>query len=239
MLARAIAAEANVSFFSLTLASLENKFYGESSKLLAATFSLARKMQPCVLFFDEIDGMIRMRSDADQSCVYAFKTEFLSHMDGMGKKVDDAVIVIGCTNNAHNLDPAVSRRLPAQFKVDLPSRPELVHIFQLRLKDDNTDITQSDLEYIVSQMKDGRSGSDVVEIVRSAWTIQLRNVIDTDSFQRRINEADSQPEDLQRWVGKLNSHHILDAIKEKGWLLPDVIQPASDDEEEGPPPNVS
>ena len=112
MLARAIAAEANCPFVSLTLSNLENKFFGETSKLLNATFTLAQKLQPCVLFFDEIDGMIRTRSDSDQSCVYGFKTEFLTHMDGVNSRKSDAIIVVGCTNCADKLDPAVKRRLP-------------------------------------------------------------------------------------------------------------------------------
>lgn len=232
MLARAIAAEAKVPFFSLTLASLENKWYGESSKLLAATFSLAHKMQPCVLFFDEIDGMIRTRSEADQSCVYAFKTEFLTHMDGIGKKADDAVIVIGCTNNQKSLDPAVSRRLPAQFEVELPSQQEIVRIFQLQLRHDDATVDERELTKLVNQMGPGRSGSDVVEIIRTAWASRLRNVVDSETFQRRVHEDGSTPEDLRRWVGNLRAHNIIEAIKDKGWYRQEN---ESDDEEELPP----
>ena len=87
MLARAIAGEAQVPFFALTLATLESKWHGESVKLLEAAFRLARRVQPCILFFDEIDGMIRRRSGLDDSHVYAFKTQFLMHMDGVRKRV--------------------------------------------------------------------------------------------------------------------------------------------------------
>ena len=233
MLARAIAAEARVPFFALTLATLENKFYGESSKLLSATFSLARKMQPCVIFFDEIDGMIRMRSDFDQSCVYAFKTEFLMHMDGIGKQATDAVIVIGCTNCASKLDAAVARRLPQQYKIDLPSEEELVDIMALRLGDKST-LTRSDLEKVVEHMTRGRSGSDVVEIVRSAWIMQLKQAMSSETLQKRlVNEPKATPEDLEHWVGALKPKHFYDVLKEKGWYHADDDE--DEDDEDVPP----
>lgn len=233
MLARAIAAEANVPFFALTLSTLENKFYGESSKLLSATFSLARKMQPCVLFFDEIDGMIRMRSELDQSCVYAFKTEFLMHMDGIGKRKDDAVIVMGCTNCASKLDQAVSRRLPQQYQVNLPTKSELIDIFVLNLKDAH--MNRNEIEEVVDCMVEGCSGSDVVEIVRAAWALQLQQAVTTDTFQKRIQDDKATAEDLKQWVGAVKQRHVMDVLSKKRWLRYSSSPAESDCEEDVPP----
>ena len=233
MLARAIAAEAGCPFLSLTLSNLENKFFGESSKLLQATFSLARKLQPCVLFFDEIDGMIRTRTDHDQSCVYGFKTEFLTHMDGIGTKDTDAIIVIGCTNCADKLDPAVKRRLPRQYKIDLPNDDEIVDIFLLNLA--GTGMTRNELRDVVSQMKRGASGSDIANIVRDAWTIQLLQHTKTLSFLRRLEQNDTTAEDIERIVGRIKPRHILSALKAQGWLEPPPEDHATDDDERPPP----
>ena len=108
MLARALASESGVPFVALTSATLESRWYGDTPKLLASAFRLARdEWQPCILFMDEIDGMGRKRSDLDQACVYSFKTELLRNMDGVQ---DAAVVVLACTNCPDSLDPALRRR---------------------------------------------------------------------------------------------------------------------------------
>lgn len=214
MLARAIAAEANVPFFALTLATLENKWHGETSKLLAATFSLARKVQPCVLFFDEIDGMIRKRSELDASHVYSFKTEFLMHMDGINKSDEDAILVIGCTNCAASLDPAVGRRLPQKYKIELPTRGELSDILALRMRGQES-FSKKEIDNIVAHMVDGLSGSDIVELVRATWVYRLNQ--SANKIQRELNIKSSTAADLKTWVGQVKPRHFIDVLKTKNW----------------------
>ena len=216
MLARAIAGEARVPFFALTLATLESKWYGESSKLLAATFGLAQKLQPCVLFFDEIDGMIRKRSDLDQNHVYAFKTEFLMHMDGIGKRTDEAVIVIGCTNCASSLDPAVHRRFPQQYKIDLPTRTELGDILALHTRAGKS-LSASGINDVINHMGEGRSGSDIAELVRAACAVQLQQALASDAVKTKLLDGSATPDDLQRLVGSMKRRHLYVALKDKGW----------------------
>lgn len=233
MLARAIAAEAGVPFISLTLATLESKFFGESSKLLSATFSLARKLQPCVVFFDEIDGMIRTRSDQDQSCVYGFKTEFLTHIDGIQTKHSDALIVIGCTNCPDKLDPAVRRRLPKQFCIGLPTMDELVDIMLLNLK--NTTLNRDDIRGIVRRIKPGCTGSDVADVVRTAHTFHMMQYTRSSSFLQRLHEQNTTAEDIERVVGSIQPRHLIDALRSKNMLV-DEIEPEQTDDDESPPP---
>ena len=121
MLVKAIAKESNVPFISLGLATIENKYFGESSKMLTAAFKYAQKIQPCIIFFDEIDGIMRKRSDMDQSCVYGLKTEMLALIDGMHSRKQDAVVIIGCTNHMKQLDAAILRRLNRSFEIRLPN----------------------------------------------------------------------------------------------------------------------
>ena len=201
MLTRAIAAEANVPFISLSLADLENKYFGESSKLLAATFSYARKIQPCVIFFDEIDGLIRQRSDADQSCVYGFKTEFLSQMDGMLRLSSDRFIVIGCTNCLAQLDSAVKRRLPCQLYVGHPTHEELVDIFKKHTYDD---VKSEDLSRCVRTMRDHVSGSDVAHIVKTAWHIRMQDLMAEARFKEFLADPKSTGAEMQVLAGKID-----------------------------------
>ena len=234
MLARAIAAEAGVPFLSLTLANLENKYFGESSKLLNATFSLGRKLQPCVLFFDEIDGMIRTRNDNDQSCVYGFKTEFLTHMDGITTKTNDSLVVIGCTNCADKLDPAIRRRLPKQYHIQLPTRRELADILELNLKDSSLD--RSELESLVARMKDGCSGSDIADVVRTAWALRMMQHTSSAKFLERLEHLDTTAEDVERIVGALKYEHLVDALRSKGVHVAEDVADLTD--EESPPPSL-
>lgn len=198
MLARAIAAEASVPFLSLSLSSLENKYYGESSHLVAATFTLARKMQPVIVFFDELDGMLRTRSDADQSCVYGFKTELLTHMDGIHTKKNDAIVVIACTNTLSKLDPAVLRRLPRSYKIDLPSQLEREEILRMRV---GTDLSEVELKAI-SACTHNYSGSDLSELCRRTMASHMQTLYTDPLFLNHLERA-TQPKDVACRITKV------------------------------------
>jgi len=174
-----------VPFFNLTLGVLESKFFGESSKILAAAFSLARKHQPCILFFDEIDGMMKKRSSDDQSCTYSFKTEFLAQLDGMTTRATDSVIVIGATNNSQLLDDALKRRLPTVFHVGLPAAPDRFHILSIAMRDEPSHHprpTASTHGWLVA-LTDGMSGSDLQEAYRVAAAARLAVQLQTTKFR--------------------------------------------------------
>ena len=207
MLARAIAAEANCTFLNLTLSSLENKYFGESSKLLGAAFSLARKTQPCILFFDEIDGMLRTRSDADQSCVYGFKTELLNNMDGLNNKQDDAIIVIGCTNCVDRLDPAVKRRLPRVYHVDLPIETERLAILKLITANEANMNTSLKL---IAEKTPNYSGSDLANLYNKAAATRM-HLQYQNGFEKHLETA-LDVEDLLPHISPLQTKHWLEHI---------------------------
>lgn len=226
MLARAIAAEADVPFISLSLSVLENKYYGESTKLIQATFSLARRIQPCILFFDEIDGLMRQRSDLDQSAVYGFKTELLSQMDGMGSKADDSIFVIGTTNNLNSLDAAVKRRLPKVYHVKLPDEAERLQILRLKLADE---VIASDLVAWVASMSESLSGSDLAELTRRASSFRLQDQCQDDRFQCLLERA-TCIEDVYPLMN-LSYAHFRQAFEAMGRSVT-LEQDEDDDEEE-------
>ena len=187
MLGKAIAKECGVPFISITLGHLENKYFGESSKLLAAAFSLARKLQPVILFFDEIDGMVKKRSGEDQQCTYSFKTEFLAQMDGMGNGQTDAVFVIGTTNNASALDAAMKRRLPRVYDIGLPDASERVAILRSCMRDEPG--PRLDTSTWLGGATRTMSGSDLHELYRIAASLRLSEQLDDDSVRQALTDG--------------------------------------------------
>lgn len=222
MIAKAVAKESSVPFLSLTLSSLENKYFGESSKLLSATFSLAKKLQPSVLFFDEIDGMIRKRSDMDQSCVYGFKTEFLTHMDGISTG-NEAVIIIGCTNCVDSLDAAVKRRLSKHYKVDFPNAKEKLEILKLNVDS----LSNENLQHLSESLSATCSGSDIVNAIQTAQNTHLQRKIG--QVKMTLENENTTSQDIEKLVGTVDFDCILQVFASMN-LLNYVF-----DDEEAPP----
>jgi len=182
MIARAIASELGGAFINVTPDLVENKYFGESQKIIKAVFSLADKLKPCVIFIDEIDGLLGKRSMLDQSHVNSCKTQFLSMMDGVNKR-DENVIVIGATNNIVGLDPAVKRRMRLQLEVNLPNQEDRQKIFEkiIPLAEVCEDIDMEGLAGIT----EGFSGSDINEMCKLAAQFALKNnrdIITQDDF---------------------------------------------------------
>ena len=188
LMAQALAHEAGVPLIHPGLADIENKYYGESSKILASVFATARALQPCVVFFDEIDGMMRKRGDEDQSCVYSLKTEFLAQMDGVHNGARDQFVVIGCTNNAGALDPALRRRMRKTYEFGVPDAAQRRDI--LRVTPGVADALGDDEIDRLAARSEGLSGSDIKEAVAIASALRLRRCVADASFQRSLAADD-------------------------------------------------
>jgi SpoVK/Ycf46/Vps4 family AAA+-type ATPase len=200
MIARSIAREAGVPFLQLSASDLESKWWGEAPKLLSASFSLARKRAPCVLFFDEIDSIMKARSEMDQQHTYTFKCEFLSQMDKVEADVSSsssseekaaAFFVVACTNNLTSLDPAVKRRLPKQYFVGHPSREEAERILLHHVKKVDPSSTFSSAKEM--RLKAGLSGSDICNAVRLANSFRLSDKVKEDSlFLEKVETSEKE-----------------------------------------------
>ena len=107
------------SFLHVSPDNIENKYYGEGLKQLTAIFTLAKKIKPCVIFFDEIDGYMSTRSSQDQSHTNTMKTTLLTLLDSIQDEWN--ILFIGTTNRKNFLDPALLRRLDIQLNMGLPN----------------------------------------------------------------------------------------------------------------------
>lgn len=183
LIARAIAKESGACFIDFKMSSVMSMWFGESQKLIRATFSLARKLSPAVIFIDEIDSFLRKRRGEDHPSYENMKAEFMSLWDGLtsegeGDERDYGVIVIGATNRPFDLDPAILRRLPRTFEIHMPNSIERLDILNkiLQFEDVQDDLKESLMDLATEELQ-GYSGSDLKELCRAAAAKPLREMV--------------------------------------------------------------
>lgn len=194
MIAKATAKEAGCRFINLQVSSLTDKWYGESQKLAAAVFSLAVKLQPCIIFIDEIDSFLRMRDKSDHEATAMMKAQFMSLWDGLMTDSTCQVVVMGATNRPQDVDKAILRRMPCSFHVGLPDAEQRKDILKIILKKEklNEDV---DLDKLAT-LTEGYSGSGLKEICRVAAMSCVRDYVkkkNNPQMQDSIQDENGQP----------------------------------------------
>ncbi|KAK4530317.1 hypothetical protein CCYA_CCYA04G1174 [Cyanidiococcus yangmingshanensis] len=175
MLAKALAAESNACFLAISPATLLSKWVGETQQLTRAVFSLAYKIQPCIIFIDEIDALFRTRSAQDHEVYRDFKAEMMQLWDGLTTDSRAQVLVLGATNRPWDVDTAIQRRMPRSFLVDLPGLDQRKRILEVVLRSDRHRLEASISE--IAALTEGYSGSDLRELCRAAALLVLRDAM--------------------------------------------------------------
>ena len=177
LLAKAVAGEAGVPFFSMSGSDFVEMFVGVGASRVRDVFQQAKSKSPCIIFIDEIDAVGRARSknpamggnDERENTLNALLTE----MDGFG--TNSGVIVLAATNRVDMLDKALLRagRFDRQIHVDLPDLSERKAVFNVHLKGKKTD-SSVDVELLARQTP-GFSGADIANVCNEAALIAARH----------------------------------------------------------------
>ncbi|USP81112.1 uncharacterized protein yc1106_08386 [Curvularia clavata] len=164
LLAKAVAKESGSTVLEVSGSQIMDKYVGEGEKNVAAIFSLARKLSPCIVFLDEADAVFASRDAMRERASHRdILNQFLKEWDGLN---DLSVFVMVATNRPFDLDDAVIRRLPRRLLVDLPTQADRKEILRIHLKGEQLD-ESVDLEDIAKRTP-FYSGSDLKNIAVSA-----------------------------------------------------------------------
>ncbi|XP_062257429.1 spastin isoform X1 [Platichthys flesus] len=175
MLAKAVAAESNATFFNISAATLTSKYVGEGEKLVRALFAVARELQPSVIFIDEVDSLLCERREGEHDASRRLKTEFLIEFDGVQSGGDDRVLVMGATNRPQELDEAVLRRFAKRIYVALPDEQTRLTLLKNLLGKHGNPLSKNELSFLSKQTA-GYSGSDLTSLAKDAALGPIREL---------------------------------------------------------------
>ena len=227
MLAKAVAGEANVPFFSISGSDFVEMFVGVGASRVRDLFKQAKEKAPCIVFIDEIDAVGRARgrnanfnsNDERENTL----NQLLTEMDGFGTNM--GVIILAATNRADILDRALMRagRFDRQIHVELPDLPEREAIFRVHLRPIKIE-KDFDIAFLARQTP-GFSGADIANVCNEAALIAARKnktVVEKQDFLDAVDRIVGGMERKSKIISPLEKKTI--AYHEAGhatvsWLL--------------------
>ena len=230
LLAKAVAGEANVPFFSISGSDFVEMFVGVGASRVRDLFRQAKEKSPCIVFIDEIDAVGRARgknagfssNDERENTL----NQLLTEMDGFGS--NSGVIILAATNRADILDKALMRagRFDRQIHVELPDLKERMEIFQVHLRNLKLE-DDFDLEFLAKHTP-GFSGADIANVCNEAALTAARknkSAIDKQDFldavDRIIGGLEKKSKIITPQEKKSIAHHEAGHAT-VSWLLPNA-----------------
>ncbi|HPT65623.1 MAG TPA: ATP-dependent zinc metalloprotease FtsH [Acetomicrobium sp.] len=230
LLARAVAGEADVPFFSISGSDFVEMFVGVGAARVRDLFEQARKYQPCIIFIDEIDAVGRHRGaglggghdEREQTL-----NQLLVELDGFDAST--GIIVLAATNRPDILDPALLRpgRFDRQVVVDRPDSKGRLAILKVHVRDKKVD-PNVDLE-IIAKRTPGFVGADLANLVNEAALLAARRnkkLITMEEFEEAIDRVIAGPERKSRVISPKEKRII--ALHESGHALVAKLLPDCD-----------
>jgi vacuolar protein-sorting-associated protein 4 len=226
-LAKAVATEAESTFYSVSSSDLVSKWMGESEKLVSNLFQMARESAPSIIFIDEIDSLCGTRGEGNESeASRRIKTELLVQMQGVGNS-DQKVLVLAATNTPYALDQAIRRRFDKRIYIPLPEAKARQHMFKVHLGDTPHNLTEGDFENL-GRKTEGFSGSDIAVCVKDVLFEPVRKTQDAMFFFKTPNDmwmpcGPKQPGAVQTTMQELATQGLAAQI-----LPPPIAKPDFD-----------
>lgn len=186
-LAKAVATEANSTFFSVSSSDLVSKWMGESERLVKQLFNMARENKPSIIFIDEVDALCGPRGEGESEASRRIKTEMLVQMDGVGRD-SKGVLVLGATNIPWQLDAAIRRRFQRRVHISLPDLPARTKMFEISVGTTPCDLVAADYRKL-GELSEGYSGSDISIAVQDALMQPVRK-IQTATHYKKVMDGD-------------------------------------------------
>ena len=210
LLAKAVAGEANVPFFSLSGSDFVEMFVGVGASRVRDLFKQAKEKSPCIIFIDEIDAIGRARgrnlnmgsNDERENTL----NQLLTEMDGFG--TNSGIIILAATNRADILDKALLRagRFDRQITVDLPDLNDRKDIFKVHLRPVKIDDT-IDVEFLARQTP-GFSGADIANVCNEAALIAARK-------EKKVVQKEDFTNAVDRIIGGLEKKNKVTTLDER------------------------
>ncbi|CAN4102291.1 unnamed protein product [Withania somnifera] len=199
MLAKAIAKESGAVFINVRISNLMSKWFGDAQKLVAAIFSLAQKLQPAIIFIDEVDSFLGQRKTSDHEALTNMKTEFMALWDGFTTDQNARVMVLAATNRPSELDEAILRRLPQAFEIGFPRSQRESGDSE---GDPEGERVEDNIDYdSIASLCDGYTGSDLFELCKKAAYFPIRDLLDDEKSGKPSTEPRSLSEsDLEKVI---------------------------------------
>lgn len=196
MLAKAIAAEADLQFIQCNASEFAQKYVGEGARLMRETFATARKYAPAIVFIDEVDSFAKARQGSDRESNAEVLNALLSEMDGFADNSQTPVFVVAATNfNTKKgetlLDPAFLRRFDRQIEIDLPDLETRKAYLADSIKKYPSEVTERAIENIAKRSIGwslGELDTVVQNALRTAICGNERDFIDDDTLNKAFEK---------------------------------------------------
>ncbi|MDG6302730.1 ATP-dependent zinc metalloprotease FtsH [Glaesserella parasuis] len=231
LLAKAIAGEANVPFFSMAGSDFVEMFVGVGASRVRDLFDQAKKNAPCIIFIDEIDAVGRKRGGAGFSGGHDEREQTLNQMlvEMDGFEGSEGIIIIAATNRADVLDNALTRpgRFDRQVTVDLPNVKGREQILKVHMK--KVPLAPDVDPMVVARGTPGYSGAQLANLVNEAALFaarQNKRVVTMDDFEKARDKINMGPE---RRSNTMTEKEIINtAYHEAGHVIVGYLMPEHD-----------
>jgi len=206
LLAKAIATESKVNFISVKGPALLSQYVGESERAVREVFHKARQAAPCIVFFDEIDALVPIRSagSSDSHVAERVLSQFLAELDG----IEDlkGVLVLGATNRVDMIDAAALRpgRFDEVVEIPMPDEEDRKEVFEIHLR--NKPLAKGVSPGDLAAGTEGFSGADIAGVCHKAALKALRRVV-----QGEGGEKSGKAVDLR--IRRQDLSHTIEEVK--------------------------